>query len=203
MTSDQSLEKILNHLRKDPIIRVLVDRFSIPKLYRGNNDTFLDLIETIINQQLSSRVGDIILERFKNIFKNQKVTPKKVFETPDKVFRQIGISFQKINYIKGLCSKIIGKELDLELLKTLSDAEITEKLVSVKGIGKWSVDMMLIFSFKRKDVFSVGDLGLCTAVSNLYKIKRTDKKKIENISFKWVPYRSYACWYLWRSLVNE
>lgn len=93
--------------------------------------------------------------------------------------------------------------MNLQSLRKLSDEEVKEKLTSIKGIGPWSAEMVLIFSLNRPDIFALGDLGLCTAVSRLYKVDHKDKKKIEIISQKWSPYRSYACWYLWRSLENK
>ncbi len=190
----------LRHLEKDPVIKNLIKRYNTPKLSRGNNDIFLDLIETIINQQLSSRAADVILGRFKNIFKDKQIIAEKVINISDSNLRRAGLSPQKIKYIKGLCKKLIDKELDLQSLRKLSDEEAKEKLTSIYGIGPWSAEMTLIFSLNRPDVFALGDLGLCTAVSRLYNVDRRDKKKIEIISQKWSPYRSYACWYLWRSL---
>ena len=203
MNSGHNHKLALRHLRKDPTIRNLVEMYGAPKLSRGNNDIFLDLIETIINQQLSSRVADVILGRFKNIFKDKQIIAEKVVNISDSNLRRAGLSFQKIKYIKGLCEKLINKELDLQSLHDMSDEEAKERLTSIKGIGPWSAEMTLIFSLNRPDVFALGDLGLCTAVSRLYNVDRKDKKKIEIISQKWSPYRSYACWYLWRSLENK
>lgn len=193
----------LKHLAKDKIIKSLIKKYNLPKFSRGNNDIFLDLIETIINQQLSGKAADVILGRFKNIFKKEKILPEDVLGISDIELRKAGLSFQKIKYIKGLCEKIIRKELDVKSLYEISDIEVVERLTSVKGIGTWSAEMTLIFSLNRQDVFSIGDLGLCTAVSKLYNVDRKDKKAIEKISQNWSPYRSYACWYLWRSLENE
>ncbi len=203
MNSRHNHKLALRHLGKDLVIKNLIKRYNTPKLSRGNNDIFLDLIETIINQQLSSRVADVILGRFKNIFKDKQIIAEKVINISDSNLRKVGLSFQKIKYIKGLCEKLINKELDLQSLHDMSDEEVKEKLTSIKGIGPWSAEMTLIFSLNRPDVFALGDLGLCTAVSRLYNVDRRDKKKIEIISQKWSPYRSYACWYLWRSLENK
>lgn len=203
MNFDPIHKLALRHLEKDSVIKNLIRKYSIPKLSRGNSDIFLDLIETIINQQLSSRVADVILGRFKNIFKDNQIIAEKVIDISDSNLRRVGLSFQKIKYIKGLCEKLINKELDLQGLYDMTDEEAKEKLTSIKGIGPWSAEMILIFSLNRPDVFALGDLGLCTAVSRLYNVDRKDKKKIEIISQKWSPYRSYACWYLWRSLENK
>lgn len=203
MNSDSFHQLALRHLEKDLVIKNLIKKYSVPKLSWGSNDIFSDLIKTIINQQLSSRVADVILGRFKNIFKDKQITAQKVINISDNNLRRVGLSFQKIKYIKGLCEKLINKELDLQSLHKLSDEAVKEKLTSISGIGPWSAEMALIFSLNRPDIFALGDLGLCTAVSRLYKVDRKDKKKIEIISQKWSPYRSYACWYLWRSLENR
>lgn len=203
MSSDSFHQLALRHLEKDLVIKNLIKKYGTAKLSRGTNDIFLDLIETIVNQQLSGRVADVILGRFKNIFKDEQITAQKVINISDSNLRRVGLSFQKIKYIKGLCEKLINKELDLQSLRKLSDDKVKEKLTSIKGIGPWSAEMTLIFSLSRPDIFALGDLGLCTAVSRLYKVDRKDKKKIEIISQKWSPYRSYACWYLWRSLESR
>src|SRR3990167_6129716 len=184
---DKSLNKAFLHLVKDSVMRSLVKKYNPPKLYRGNRDIFLDLIETIINQQLSGKAADAILKRFKNIFKREKIQPRDVVKISDQKLRRAGLSFGKIKYIKGLADKLIKRELNLTILDKLSDEEVVKRLTSIKGIGRWSAEMMLIFSLGRPDVFSVGDLGLCTAVARLYKVDREDKKAIEKISQKWIP----------------
>ena len=194
-------KQALIHLQKDPVMRDLIGQYASPRLTRNNSGIFLDLVETIINQQLSGKAADAILERFKKIF-NGRIKPDYVLEISDQKLREAGLSFPKIRYIKGLCEKIVNQELDIYGLSKLSDEEVIKKLTSIKGIGPWSAEMMLIFSLKRPDVFSVGDLGLCKAVSKLYRVDRKDKNKIEKISRAWIPYRSTACWYLWRSLEN-
>lgn len=192
----------LVHLEKDPVMKKLIRRHAPPKFNR-NESIFLDLIETVINQQLSGIASDTIFRRFKNIFRGKTIDPKGVHAVSDKRLRECGISFQKIRYIKGLCLAALKREIDFEKFQELSDKEVIKQLVSLKGIGMWSAEMMLIFSLGRPDVFSTGDLGLCKAVSNLYNVDRKDKKKIEEISQRWIPYRSAACWYLWRSLENR
>lgn len=194
----------LKHLEKDPVMKELVRKYRAPSPARkNNNNTFLDLVETITNQQLSSKAADAILARFKNVFDVRRIAPEHVLKILDQKLRKVGLSFKKIKYIKGLCLAILDKTIDIENLDKLSDQEVIKELTSIKGIGPWSAEMMLIFSLKRPDVFSVGDLGLCTAVSRLYNVDRKDKKRIEQISKAWSPYRSTACWYLWRSLKNK
>ncbi len=192
------MDKALSHLQKDPVMKKLIETYDLPT-WVDSNDIFLDIIETIINQQLSSKAGTTIFNRFKALFNNQKITPQKVL-LADQDLRSSGISNAKVQYIKNVAKAIQDKELEIVKFAELSDAEVIAQLIEIKGIGKWTAEMILMFSLKRPDIFSMGDLGLCAAVAKLYNIDRKDLKKIEQISLKWSPYRSIACRYLWRSL---
>jgi DNA-3-methyladenine glycosylase II len=187
------------HLEKDPVMKILIERYTAPAFIRNDN-LFLDVIETIINQQLSSKAADTIFRRFKDLFTGREISPHEVLHISEETFRGSGISYAKIRYIKGFAEIVEKKEINLEKLHELSDEAVIEELIKINGIGKWSAEMMLMFSFGRPDVFSTGDLGLCTAVSRLYHVERKDIKAIEKISQKWSPYRTTASWYLWRSL---
>lgn len=189
----------LEHLRKDPILKKIIDTYPIPNFER-NDDLLLDILETIINQQLSSKAADTIFGKFRKLFVKKKIDAKNVLAISDEKLRKCGISFAKIHYIKGIAQATLDEQIDLKKLHDLPDDEVIKELTKLKGIGKWSAEMMLIFSLNRPDVFSCGDLGLCTAVSRLYNIDRKDLKTIERISLRWKPYRSFASWYLWRSL---
>ena len=214
-------KKALAHLKKDPILRKIIKEYQIEEL-DGETDVFQDLIESIINQQLSGKAAATIFGRFKSLFKRKTFpAPQQILKVSDEEIRKCGISFSKIKYIKGLCQSIIKKELNIKKLTELSDEEVIVELTKIKGIGKWTAEMILIFSLKRLDVFSAGDLGLRTAVSRLYKrefessalkrkfsssaykVQREDKKKIEEISKRWSPYKSLAARLLWRSLDNR
>ncbi len=204
-------KKALAHLKKDPILRKIIKEYEIEEL-NGETDVFQDLIESIINQQLSGKAAATIFGRFKNLFTHSASSgqetktfpaPQRILKVPDEKIRKCGISFSKIKYIKGLCQSIIKKELNVKKLTELSDEEVIVELTKIKGIGKWTAEMILIFSLKRLDVFSAGDLGLRTAISKLYNIDRENRKEIEKISLKWSPYRSLAARLLWRSLDNR
>jgi DNA-3-methyladenine glycosylase II len=111
------------------------------------------------------------------------------------------MSYGKAGYIKNIAQAFVKKELDVNKLKKMNDEEVVKELTKIKGVGKWTAEMTLIFTFKREDVFSLGDAGLRRAIKNLYKIEKdTD---ILKLSEKWKPKRSFACWYLWRSLENR
>lgn len=194
-------KKVIAHLKKDLILKVLIDKYDFP-VFRQDVDLFADLIDAIISQQLSVKAGNTIFGRFKNLF-DQFPSASEIIKLPDEQIRRCGISFPKIKYLKGLSQAIVNKELDLLILETFSDEEVILKLTKIKGIGKWTAEMILISSLKRPDIFSVGDLGLRNAVARLYNVDREDLKKIEKISEKWKPFRTFASRYLWKSLKNK
>lgn len=213
------MDKALKHLKKDSVLRKIIKEHKIEEL-DGEPDLFQDLIESIINQQLSGKAAATIFNRFKLLFTRSTPfdfaqgrrsgqetrtfpTPQQILKTSDEKIRACGISYPKVKYIKGICQAIVDKSLDIEKVQTLSDEEVIVQLTKLKGVGRWTAEMILIFSLKRPDVFSVGDLGLRNAVSKHYKIKRDNLRKIEQISEKWSPYRSFAARLLWRSLNNK
>lgn len=188
-------------LIKDPIIQKLMKEHGELD-WAPEVDLYQDIIESIISQQLSVKAAATISHRFKSLYGAKFPTPQQIVDTPDLDIRGRGISFSKIKYIKGVAQAILDGELDLEKLPTLSDEEVLVELVKLKGIGQWTAEMILIFTFRRPDVFSVGDLGLRTAVSKLYGIDRDDLEAIEKLSLTWSPYRSTVARYLWKSLDN-
>jgi len=200
-TSDH--KKALLYLSKDRKLKVIIEKYNLPD-WNEDTDLFADIVESIINQQLSGKAAATIFGRFKNLFKTKTFPkPQDVLKVPDEKMRACGISYSKIKYIKGLCLAIIDKSLDVKKIPDLSDEEVIIELTKIKGIGRWTAEMILIFSLKRPDVFSTGDLGLRTAVSRLYKLDREDRVRIEKLAKKWSPHRSLASWYLWRSLENR
>lgn len=199
----QDYKKALLHLRKDLVLRKIIKGNKVEEL-SGETDLFQDLIESIINQQLSGKAAATIFKRFKLLFKFKIFpSPKDILKVSDEKIRKCGISYPKIKYIKGICKAIVDGSLDIKKISALSDEEVIIELTKLKGVGRWTAEMILIFSLKRPDVFSVGDLGLRNAVSLHYKIDRKNIKKIEKISRKWSPYRSLAARILWRSLNNR
>jgi DNA-3-methyladenine glycosylase II len=157
------------------------------------------LVEAIITQQLSSKAADSISARFQAIY-GKFPKPSDVIGTSDVKLRKAGLSYMKVSYIKDLSKKVESKELRLAYMKNLSDEEVIVQLTQVKGIGRWTAEMFLIFSLGRLDVLPIGDLGLKKGIRNLYSLKELpEKEQIERIAEKWRPYRSVATWYLWRS----
>lgn len=161
---------------------------------------FLELVDSIVSQQLSGKVATVIFNRFKNLFLNSEITPEAVLNIPDQKIRDVGISFGKISYIKDLAIKVVNNEIDLSKLDKKTDQEIINELVSVRGIGPWTAEMFLIFTLGREDVYSYGDLGLQNAIKNIYGIDKKDKLRMEKLTNKWKPYRSFAARILWKSL---
>ena len=167
-----------------------------------HNDYFRELTESIVSQQLSIKAADTILSRFYKLVQGP-ISPKKVIKLKDEKIRIAGISYQKISYIKDLAKKIEDEEIEFDKFNKLTDEKIIEELIAVRGIGRWTAEMFLIFGLGRPDVFSFGDLGLRRAIEKLYKIEKLSEIEAIRISEKWKPYRSVASRYLWKSLENE
>lgn len=194
------------HLSKDSVLNQVIKKYSAPIWNAPPGDLFQEIAENIIGQQLSGGPARIITARFIKLFnKSGKKfpTPKEILDMPDQKMRDCGLSWAKVSYIKNLSEAVSKGSLDLIKIEDLPDEEVIAELVKIKGIGRWTAEMVLIFFLRRPDVFSCGDLGLCTAISKLYNIDRKDTKKIKKISEKWSPYRSLASRYLWISLDNR
>lgn len=196
------MDKAISHLKKDPVLRRIIEENKMEELDVKVN-LFEDLIEAIINQQLSGKAATTIFNRFKKLYRGGLLSAENILKTPDEKIRACGISYSKIKYIKGICEAIKNGLLSIDKVQALNDEEVIIELTKLKGVGRWTAEMILIFSLKRPDVFSVGDLGLRNAVSRHYKVDKNNLKKIEKISLTWSPYRSYASRLLWRSLNNR
>lgn len=169
-----------------------------------HSDPFESLIKSIIYQQLSGKSANAIYGRFVNYFGGRFLSPEQIISTSNEIFRtKVGLSSRKIEYIKDLSSKVCTKSLDLSLLPKMTDEEIITELIKVKGIGRWTAEMFLIFSLGRQDVIPMSDLGVRKAIKKLYGFQDLpDSKRILEISSNWKPFRSIATWYLWKSLAN-
>lgn len=192
----------LTHLANaDPVLAVVIGRFPVVTITKSQN-YFARLVESIISQQLSEKAADTILARFLALFKTKTFpTPKQVLTLDSEKIRHAGISYAKISYIKDLAKRVDDKTLNLTVLDQLPNEKVIEYLIQVKGIGRWTAEMFLMFGLGREDIFSFGDLGLRNAFTKLYKLRKplTEKKALQ-ISQKWKPYRTWACRYLWASL---
>lgn len=195
------MEKALKHFKKnDIVIYNLAIKTNLDKIVKPE-DPFIDLVDSIISQQLSGKAAATIFGRFKKLFPNELITPKKLLKIPDEKIRTAGISYSKISYIKGIAKEIVDGNLDLTKLETLTDEEVISEMVKLKGVGVWTAEMFLMFTLARPDIFSTGDLGLQNAVAKHYKISgKPSKEKLLEISRKWSPYRTIASRILWKSL---
>lgn len=195
------------HLEKvDPILfKILegLEEIEERAIKETEQELFEELVESIVSQQLSVKASDTIFGRVKNLLPKKQISPKNILKLKDEELKNAGLSFSKVKYIKDLALKVNSKEIELEKLKELTDEEVIVRLKNVKGIGRWTAEMFLMFSLGRPDIFSLGDLGLRNAIKNIYKIDSPTEKEILAISQKWSPFRTYACRILWKSLKNN
>lgn len=166
-------------------------------------DHFSALVRAITGQQLSTKAAATIFSRLVALMP-AGVTPEALASLTDEQMRAVGMSRQKIGYFRDLCEKATSRVVPLDALDSLTDEEVIVALTKVKGIGRWSAEMFLMFRLHRPDVLPVDDLGIVNAVKNVYRLrKRPTADRIRKIGEAWRPYRSVASWYLWRSLDNE
>jgi DNA-3-methyladenine glycosylase II len=188
------------HLSKDKRLRKLIEAQE-PFTLSVKKKVYLQLCASILSQQLSTKVARVLHTRFLDLYKGKQPSPQQILDTPVTVFRSIGFSNAKASYVHNVCRFFIGHQLTDAALYKMSNEEVLDLLTQIKGVGKWTAEMILMFALGREDVFALDDLGLKQGVIKLYKLKETDKKllreKIEKISIKWSPYRTYASRYLW------
>ena len=191
-------------LRRDPVLAALIRTHGACGLAAAQRaDHFSALVRAITGQQLSTKAASTIYARLVALMPNG-VTPEAVASLTDEQMRAVGMSRQKIAYFRDLASKALSGALPLNSLDEMSDDDVIAALTQVKGIGRWSAEMFLMFRLHRPDVLPVDDLGIVNAVKNVYRLrKRPTADRIRKIGEPWRPYRSVACWYLWRSLDNE
>jgi len=192
-------------MRRDPVLGSAIKAIG-PCLMaeRQRKDHLSALVGSIVSQQLSTKAAATIFGRFAALFPEQRIPGhREIAALDDQALRSVGLSGQKVGYIRDLCARIDDGRLVLDELDALDDEQVIERLVSVKGFGRWTAEMFLMFRLHRPDVLPVGDLGIVVAVQRLYRLrKRPDPKRLQKIGEAWKPYRSVACWYLWQSLKN-
>jgi DNA-3-methyladenine glycosylase II len=191
-------------LRRDPVLAALIRKHGECGLARAQRaDHFSALARAITGQQLSTKAASTIFGRLVALMPDG-VTPAALSALTDEQLRKVGMSRQKITYFRDLCEKALTGVVPFDALDTLTDDEVIAALTKVKGIGRWSAEMFLMFRLHRPDVLPVDDLGILNAVKNVYRLrKRPTAERVRKIGEAWKPYRSVACWYLWRSLDNE
>lgn len=190
----------LDHLAKDKKLAPLLH--NGPLLLQPKKNTGIRLIQSIISQQLSTRVAEVIFDRFLALYGGKEPSLQKVLDTPDDTLRGIGLSGAKLGYVKNVAQFFLAEKITDAKLHQWDNETILAKLTQIKGVGQWTVEMLLMSALGREDVFAVDDLGIQQAMCRLYKIDNSNKKemkaKMVQKAKAWAPYRSYACRHLWR-----
>ena len=190
----------ITHLSKDEKLKKLIGQHGTFKLKKQKN-LYLYLCYSIMSQQLSTKVARVIRQRFIDLYSGEP-SPQQIVDTPFEKLRSIGLSNAKVSYVQNVARFQIEKGMDHKILSKMNNEEVIEYLTQIKGVGRWTTEMLLMFALNREDVFAIDDLGLQQAVIRLYDLKHRKKKimldKISKISLQWSPYRTYACMYLWR-----
>lgn len=189
------------HLEKDRKLSKLINSQGVLKIRKKKN-LFIYLCASITSQQLSTKVAEVIYNRFLGLYGGEEPSPQEVIDTPFDKLRSIGLSNNKAQYIQNVARFAIESGMDHQQISKMSNEEIIVYLTQIKGVGRWTVEMLLMFALGREDVFAVDDLGIQNAMIGLYKLSRDDKKKFREemlkISSRWSPYKTFACMHLWR-----
>lgn len=195
------MSSYIDHLCKDSRLRKVLAEQDAVKLSSHKNIP-LRLCASIMSQQLSTKVAKIIYHRFLNLYGGEEPTPQQIVATPLETLRGIGLSNAKAQYVLNVAQFCMDHNLTDKKLKKMSNEQVIDLLTQIKGVGKWTVEMLLMFTLGREDVFSVDDYGIQMAMKKIYKLDDSNKKGLkqamEKIADKWSPYRTYACLHLWR-----
>lgn len=190
----------IRHLKKDKVLAKVIDKVG-PLETRKSEDLYLSLMRAIVSQQLSVKAADTIWNRFRALFKEAYPAPAKLLKLKDEKLRSVGLSYQKAGYLKNIARFALEQSLDYNHLQTKTDEELIDYLVQIKGVGRWTVEMILMFSLQRPDVFPIDDLGIQNGIKALYNIGAEKKElfqQMELLAEKWRPHRTMACRYIWR-----
>ena len=198
------IEAGLDLLKKDKNMQDLIKKFGRPDFNLGQ-DYFQSLLRSIVFQQLSGKAAKTIYERLVNLIpETTNLCPNEVLKLDKDEMRKAGLSFQKINYVRNLADYFENNPLKKKEVERMTDEEISKELIQIKGIGQWTVDMFLMFTLKRADILPCSDLGIQKGIMKILNMKNLpSKKEMENCSRKWRPYRTIACWYLWRMVDDK
>ena len=190
----------IEHLKKDKKLAVFINK-PVHERIKPHANIPLQLIGSIMSQQLNTKVADIIYNRFLALYNNKEPKPQQVLNTADEALRATGLSNAKVRYVKNVAAFCVEHKITDKKLLAMSDEEIITLLTQIKGVGKWTVEMLLMFALGREDIFSIDDYGVQSAMIKMYKLQKLDKKqlreKLLKISDKWSPYRTYGCLYCW------
>lgn len=189
-------------LYKDPILTNIIDR-NTEILSTAHTDIYLSLLSSIISQQLSTKVAAVIKSRFLGLFPDQYPHPEILLSLLDETLRSVGLSYQKLNYMRNVATFKETGQLEHATVNALDDETLITQLTQIKGVGRWTVEMILMFTLDRPDVFPVLDLGIQNAMKRAYRLESSGKAllaQMREIAETWRPYRTIACKHLWQSL---
>jgi DNA-3-methyladenine glycosylase II len=197
---DEELKKAYKHIKKDIVMKEVLK--STPALtFSPNKNLYQSLIRAIVSQQLSVKAAATIYQRFLNLFPGNDPAAEIVLRLDDEQLRNCGLSYQKAGYLKNIAHFSITNGLDYRKLYRKTDEDLIAHLTQIKGVGQWTVEMILMFSLNRLDVFPVDDLGIQNAMKKLYQLDGKGKQlhqKMIQVAEQWRPYRTIACRHLWR-----
>jgi len=193
-------ESYIKHLAKDKkLARIVAEQRTLS--INKRKDIYLYLCFSIVGQQLSTKVATVIRKRFLDLFPG-KPSPEQILATPHEVLRSIGLSGAKANYVQNVAHFALESGMDHKTLSKMNNEEVIEYLTRIKGVGRWTAEMLLMFTLGREDVFAADDLGIQQAMIKVYRLDKSDKKKFREdmlrISARWSPYRTFACMHLWQ-----
>ncbi|MHA6248039.1 DNA-3-methyladenine glycosylase family protein [Pontibacter sp. CAU 1760] len=191
-------------LSKDPVLAGIIRQGS-PLASSKSNDLYLRLLSAIVSQQLSTKVAAVIFQRFLALFVNAYPTPELVLDASDETLRSAGLSFQKIGYVRNVATFAAAGHMDHATIDAMADEDLILHLTQLKGVGRWTVEMLLMFALERPDVFPTDDLGIQNAMKRHYGLEEKGKPlklRMIEIAENWRPYRTIASRYLWQSLNN-
>ena len=194
------MRKAILHLKKsDPVLAAIIERVGPYRVEYGD-PTFHSLAEAIVYQQLNGKAAVTIFKRFSDLA-GTPLTPAGILKLTDAQMRSVGLSKQKSSYLKDMAQRAAQGELDFSRLGEMTDDEVIEHLTQVKGVGVWTAHMFLMFTLRRPNVLPTGDYGVQNAIRKHYRKRKLPKPaQMEKIAKCWEPYRSLACWYLWKSM---
>jgi len=198
------IEAGLDLLKGDKKMRILINKFGRPD-FDLRQDYFQSLLRSIVFQQLSGEAAKTIYERLVNLIpETSNLCSNEVLKLDKDEMRKAGLSFQKINYVRNLANYFEKNSFQKKDVESMTDEEISKELIQINGIGQWTVDMFLMFTLNRADILPYKDLGIQKGIMKILNIKNLpSKKEMENCSRKWRPFRTIACWYLWRMVDDK
>ena len=188
-------------LNKDKKLKKIISSVGECKI-RTISNPFEALVEAIITQQISDSAGKSISLKFKNLFGKKYPTPSDVVKLSKDEIKSVGLSRMKAEYIFDISQMIVDKKLDFKIFKKMSNEDVISELIKIRGIGKWTAEMYLIFALGRMDIFPLGDLGLINGIKKLYDLENPSTDEILEITNSWIPYRTIGTWYIWRGVKN-